>query len=626
MRYVISLIIMFSVASHPLAQSTVDLQPQERRQTEEEKKAAEELEKKTLALVDDLVAEAMSLKLVDNRVYILTGAAEALWQRNEERSRSLIREAMNQVLAQLREEREKAARDGGQLLDPGRVYRGDDSYARGAVMNFLAMRDAKMALEFLQTLRTLRTPDRKNPAEEQQEREQELNLASQIAASDPQTALQIAEKYLNDKMDYQLLNLWNTLQRKDPKAASSLTEKMISELKSQDILGDNGSYNLVFGVLGNLKSNVDMIANAQNNPDGSNAIPINSAEIRQAYRDALDVVVAAALKISVNNMLDQEDASRTRNTLLQIQTYLPDIEKLFPSRIAALRAKMAQFEKARYSHPQQRFYEEYGRDMDKKSPQEMVVLADKAPPDYRQSIYYQAVHKAMNEGDDETARRIVKENVTDKWQTNNLMSEIERRSSDRAANDGKYADARRSLARMASDEQRASALAGWAMSAANKGDRKSAAELAQEARAMIGSRMQRNDQLETQLTIANVAVNLDLDASFEIAEAAIERINRLVAANFEMQTFSGMEEGEYRIISGGIWGGHSGSILPLLAALARKDFDRATALLKQWQPDELRLMLSLSLSQNILSGLGVGNGGGSGRGVSGRAMYFHPRR
>jgi hypothetical protein len=179
---------------------------------------------------------------------------------------------------------------------------------------------------------------------------------------------------------------------------------------------------------------------------------------------------------------------------------------------------------------------------------------------------------------------------------------------------------------MASDEQRASALAGWAMSAANKGDRKSAAELAREARAMIGSRMQRNDQLETQLTIANVTVNLDLDASFEIAEAAIERINRLVAANFEMQTFSGMEEGEYRIISGGIWGGHSGSILPLLAALARKDFDRATALLKQWQPDELRLMLSLSLSQNILSGLGVGNGGGSGRGVSGRAMYFHPRR
>src|SRR5262245_18044154 len=310
MRYVISLIIMFSVASHPLAQTTVDLQPQERRQTEEEKKAAEELEKKTLALVDDLVAEAMSLKLVDNRVYILTGAAEALWQRNEERSRSLIREAMNQVLAQLREEREKAARDGGQLLDPGRVYRGDDSYARGAVMNFLAMRDAKMALEFLQTLRTLRTPDRKNPAEEQQEREQELNLASQIAASDPQTALQIAEKYLNDKLDYQLLNLWNALQRKDPKAASSLTEKMISELKSQDILVDNGSYNLVSGVVGNLKSHVDMIANAQNNSDASNAIPINSAELRQAYRDALDVAVAAALKITVNNMLDQEYANR----------------------------------------------------------------------------------------------------------------------------------------------------------------------------------------------------------------------------------------------------------------------------------------------------------------------------
>ena len=137
---------------------------------------------------------------------------------------------------------------------------------------------------------------------------------------------------------------------------------------------------------------------------------------------------------------------------------------------------------------------------------------------------------------------------------------------------------------------------------------------------MIGSRMQRSDQLETQLTIANAAVNLDLDASFEIAGAAIERINRLVAANAELQTFGGVEEGEIRIISGNIWGGHSGSILPLFAAMARKDFDRAGALLKQWQSNELRMMISLSLAQNILGGRAVGYGGGRGAGTPGSVL------
>jgi hypothetical protein len=124
-----------------------------------------------------------------------------------------------------------------------------------------------------------------------------------------------------------------------------------------------------------------------------------------------------------------------------------------------------------------------------------------------------------------------------------------------------------------------------------------------EARSLIGSRMQRSDQLEAQVAVASVAVNLDSDMSFEIAEAAVDRINRLVAANLEIQNFSGMEEGEIRIMDGG---GYTGSIVPLFAALARKDFDRAVNLLKRWQLNELRLMISLSIAQNILGGQGVG--------------------
>ena len=609
MRAALSLIMALSLVSHTLAQTPRELNrlrqtaPQEPQQTEEEKKAAEELERKAVALVDELVSEAMSLRLPVNRVYILTGAAESLWKTNEERARALIREAMNQVVAYVRE-----ARDNEQNSDPRYGRQNDDSYIFNAVMNFLASRDAKMALEFLQTLRSLRPAERKSPNEEYQERELEMNLASQIAASDPQKALQIAEEYLNGKLDYRLLNIWSNLQSKDPKAASSLAEKMISQLKSRDILGDYETLNFAINMLGYLKPRADAIANAQNNPNASNAVQPNSAEIRQAYRDALDIVAAAALKLGSNTMLDQESANRARSLLMQISGYLPDIEKLLPSRIAAVRAKVAQFDKAKYGSPQERFYAEYGRDLHTKSVQELVALAAKAPPEVRQNVYYQAVQKAITEGDDETARRIIKDNIPDKWQANNMLSDVERRTAERAIGESKYDDARKSLARMATDEQRASSLAGWALAAANKGDRKSAAEMLQEARAMIGSRMQRSDQLEAQMAIANAAVNIDTDASFEIAEAAIERINRLVAANLELQTFGGMEEGEIRIIHGAALGGYSGSIVPLFATLARKDFDRAGALLKRWQSSELRLMMSLTLAQNILGGRGGGYG------------------
>jgi hypothetical protein len=618
-----TVVIVFSLISSPLAQTPrqrLGTQP-EPQETEEEKKAAKELEKKALALIDEMVSDAASLRLAENRVTILTGASDILWGRNEERARTLVREAIDQVLANMREVKEKSTQEDGQYFDSRYPRRYNASYLRHMVLNLLVRRDAKLALEFLQLTRSLLPADGARPGEEQQEKALELDLASQIAESDPQTALRIAEEYLDGKLDYQIINLWNALQRKDPKAASTLTEKIIGSLKSQDILADYNASGFVFGVLNVLRSRVIEIANARNNPDTANAPQANSAEIQQAYRNALEVVASATLKITTNSMINQDEANMARTLLSQIPTYQADIEKFLPARAAAVRAKVAQFDKAKYGNPYEKFYAEYGRDLDTKSAQELLALATKAPQEVRYNFYIQAVNKAIEQGDEETARKIVRENVTDKWQANDLLSNIDSMKSDRAVNEGKYAEARKSLARMRTDEQRASALAGWATAAAGKGDEKSAREMLEEARAIIGSRMQRSDQLEAQVTVANAAVNLNPDLSFEIAEAAVDRINRLVAANLEIQTFGGMEEGEIRIIDGGAWGGYSGSIVPLFVSLARKDFDRAANLLKRWQSNELRLMLSLQIAQNILGEPGVGSVIGS-RNMGGRGSVF----
>jgi len=620
-----TVIIVLSLISSPLAQTprqrsgTQPPQP-EPQQTEEEKKAAKELEKKALALIDEMVADAGSLRLAENRVHILTGAAEILWARDEERARALVREAMDQAVANMREAKEKAAQEDSQYFDSRYPRRYNTTYLRHMVLNLLTRRDPKLALEFLQMTRPLLPADNvRNIGEEQQEKMLELNLASQVAESDPQAALRIAEDYLDGKMDYQVINLWSALQRKDPKTASALTEKIVGSLKSQDLLADYNAANFVFGALNVLKSRANEIANARNNPDAANAPQSNFAEIQQAYRDALDVAAAATLKITTNSLINQDEANRARNLLVQMPNYLADIDKLLPARAAAVRAKIAQFDKAKFSNPYEKFYAEYGRDLNTKSVQELLSLAQKAPQEVRQNVYYQAVNKAIEQGDEETARKIVKENIPDKWQANDLLSNIERRTSDRAVGEGKFAEARKSLARMRTDEQRASALAGWASAAAGKGDEKLAREMLDEARALIGSRMQRSDQLEAQVAVANVAVNIDPDISFEIAETAVERINRLVAANLEIQTFGGMEEGEIRIMEGGAWSGYSGSIVPLFAALARKDFDRAVNLLKRWQLNELRLMISLSIAQNILGGQGGGPVFGA---LTGRGSFF----
>src|SRR5262249_55499470 len=89
-------IIVLSLVSSPLAQAPRarlgirQLAAQEPRQTEEEKRAAKELERKALALIDEVVADATSLSLAKNRVRILTVASDVLWTRDEERARALV--------------------------------------------------------------------------------------------------------------------------------------------------------------------------------------------------------------------------------------------------------------------------------------------------------------------------------------------------------------------------------------------------------------------------------------------------------------------------------------------------------------------------------------------------------
>ncbi len=177
--------IVLSLVSSPLAQMPRSLlgihqtTAQEPQGTEEEKKAAEELEKKAMALIDELVAEAMSLRLAENRVYFLTELSDGLWARDEGRARDLVRQAMDQVVAYMREMKKSTEAD---------WERFDTRSHHHMVSYLLAKRDAKLTLAFLQQTRPWWPKER-----QRQKKYLGLSLASQIAERYPLTALRIAE-------------------------------------------------------------------------------------------------------------------------------------------------------------------------------------------------------------------------------------------------------------------------------------------------------------------------------------------------------------------------------------------------------------------------------------------------
>src|SRR5262245_45627348 len=63
----------------------------------QKEKEAQELEKKTLVLLNDLASAAWSLKLPENRLLIMSGTADLLWSVDQKRARTVYWDALNAV-------------------------------------------------------------------------------------------------------------------------------------------------------------------------------------------------------------------------------------------------------------------------------------------------------------------------------------------------------------------------------------------------------------------------------------------------------------------------------------------------------------------------------------------------
>jgi hypothetical protein len=535
---------------------------------EEEKNAAEELEKKALALIDELVAEAMSLRLAENQVYVLTVMSDVLWARDEGRARALVRKAMDQVVAYMREMKEKTTEEDWERFD--------SRYHHFMVSGLLAKREAKLALDFLQQTRPLWPKER-----QRQQKTLELSLASQIAESDPQTALRIAEEYLNGKLDYQVIDFWSDLLRKDPKAASTLTRRIIANLKSQDILADYNSSDVLYRAVGVLRSSVNEIADARNNPDATNATRLDWTELQQAYRDALEIIVAAALKVTPAQLLDLREVERARNPptrylLTQVRTFLPDIEKHLPSRALAVRAKLAQFDEALNflpapQSPSSEDSENKLKDLENtlknKSPEELIAMAAESQKEFKYMLYIEAAGKLIEQGDTVRARQILKDFLPD----------------------NEFFDAMKPLF-IARIEEKGRARE-W------------------EQATKEGKLGEARTQVEARLSLAADSLNLDPNRGFEILGSAIDSLNTLLIALTAMNKFD--QSGTPSLFPSST--GNSEMFLSdfstinlatdlneRLFTFARKDINRTVALLKRLQVNEVRLMICLQLLNRIL--------------------------
>jgi hypothetical protein len=539
------------------------------REQQAEQKA---LEQKAFALLEEIIAQAPTLKLVENRVMIQATAAGLIWKRDEKQARAVFKTAIA-GLAEIT--------SGMDQSDP--QYDGmaqTISELRLNLLDMITQFDSQLALDFLHATRQP-SPPRRHSSYSPPDIEIQLEgrLAGLIASKDPQLALQLARASLAKGLSYELINTLSQLRSSDKEAAATLSQEIITKLRAENRMTPD-----VSGIAFSL-------AHMFRSQEGD----------ERTFRELLNVLLGSALNTSLNSRINQAELHLAQSLLSQLRPLMPEIEKYLPSRVAAVRQKFAELDRV------SDLYNRSLNDLHKITPDGTEEAAAKAPPESRGPLgdgYQQAPPKVAGQGEYDRARQIANSEAIDPIQRKEMLEEIDRQALWQAINHGRLNEARQMAMKLKSGDERVSALIQLAGITSNQNDPESARQLLAEAFDTIAGKAADYQRLQSQLQLAQAYAPFDRDRCFEIMTQVINQLNELMAAAAVLDGFenSYLKNGEWSPSGGGALNNMIVACNQQIAALARVDFDSAKSLADRWQRSEIRLRGRLMIAQTVLTG------------------------
>jgi hypothetical protein len=623
------LMILGATAVPIFAQETATQQPTPTAEEVEKEKA--EREKNAYRLLDQVVDEAQSLRLAENRVRVQLVAGDLLWDNNQGRARSLFAMAAEGVAELNRAQQNTNNQRGG----PPNTNTRRAFQLRQELIFAAARHDAQLAYQLLastkppaQTVVTEPRGPRFQPNAGNMpnvEDSLEQMLLGRIASLDPKLAAQNAEQMM-DKGQFPrtMAEVINQLQKQDAEAAAKLADKTVKKLQSANLLTNNEANFLVQSLL---MSGPRPAENASGTAFSTGRTPVLE---QGAYIELLGTVVDLALKatpltsstparrpgqpavrgtvnVGPNGAVQQPTEAQmeqngARRFLASLQTALPMIDQYLPAKSALVRQKLA--EVGMPTNPpvnvQPMYNAIYGNG--NATADALVQAAASAPPQMQPRLYQQAAFKALEEGNTDRARQIATEHLQ-AGARDLVMQRIDFRELSQKAEGARLDEIRQIIARLQNDDEKINMLIQMARDT-EKVNPKLATQLLDDAKQITSRRATGYDQFGQQLRVAHAFATLDPARSFEVLDPGISQINELLSAaqvlnGFEVNMF---RDGEMVLQADSALAQMVNRFGQELAVLARSDFERAETLAGRFQFAEPRIMARLAIVQGLLDG------------------------
>ena len=627
---------LFCVSASPLLAQEQPAQPQPSAEDQDKQKA--EREKNAYRLLDQIVDEAQTLRLVENRVRIQVNAADLLWEQNQGRARSLFSSAAEGI-AELNRTQSTNNDRRNQVVDANgfglqgygppnmRVFQ-----LRQELVLTAARHDAALAYQLLASTKppanTQPTANARDPRLQlNSEDNLEQQLLGRIASLDPKFAAQNADQMLEKgQFPSTVSDVINQLYKQDAAAAEKLADKTVKKLQAANILAKSDAGTLVQTLLrGGPRPTGD------SNSSSTNAQPQRWAPVlgQTAYVDLLSTVVDAALKATPPAQSNQRAMNRggagpnsgppqltdsqveqmnARRLLAGLQQTLPMIDQYLPSKAALVRQKMSEFFSPNNSAMNMNIGQTFSALQGNPTADALVQAAATAPPQMQPRLYQQAAYKAIEEGDTDRARQIANDHLQNNAR-DSVMQRIDFRELAKKAEGARLDEIRQTVARLQTDNEKIDLLIQIAGDT-QKTNEKLAVQVLDEARQIVNHRATNYQQFEQQLKVAHAFAEVDAARAFEVLEPGIGQLNELLQAasvlsGFEINMF---RDGEMTIQGGNGLTATVNRYGQELAVLAKNDFERAETLTGRFQFTEPRIMTRLAIVQGLLNAKPVSGG------------------
>ncbi|HKV36134.1 MAG TPA: hypothetical protein VJP89_17475 [Pyrinomonadaceae bacterium] len=601
--------------------------PQPTPTTEELEKEKAEKQKNAYRLLDQIIDEAQSLRLPENRIRVQTTAADLLWDGNQGRARSLFSMAAESVAELGRQQQQNTTnrRPGPQNVER-RAFQ-----LRQELVLAAARHDAQLAYQLLAITKpaALPAPQGNDPRVQRFQVTPEDNLEQmllgRIAAIDPKLAAQNAEQMM-DKGQFprSLTEVLNNLFMQDYDAASKLADKTAARLQTTNLLTNPEAASLAQALL--VRGPRSAQKPAVIKVTGQAMLPVVG---QTAYVDLLGSVIDMVLKatpainqstqqrgqvrrtgvvsgvgpVNASVIMPTNDAQLEQNSarrlLAGLQVSLPLIDQYAPSKAAAVRQKLTEMgvgTNAPFNNMAQTMSALQGNP----TADALIQAASMAPPQMQPRLYQQAAFKALEEGNADRARQI----ATDHLQAgarDSVMQRLDFRELALKGETARIEDIRQTIARLNSDSDKLNMLLELARDT-QKTNQKLANQLLEEARQMVNHRATNYEHFDQQFRVARAFAAVDPARSFEILDPSISQLNELISAaavlnGFEINMF---RDGEMSLQGGSGLSSMVQRFGQELGTLADKDLDSAETLAGRFQYAEARITTRLAIVQGLL--------------------------